>query len=82
MQDNLKLHQLNGEGNAHWVGAEGAKNIESRISPEIIGGIYSEEGADVEPYRLMIALFRPQRELGPRFVMNPGDRPQDKSRPC
>ena len=64
LQDNLKLHQLNGEGNAHWVDAEGAKNIESRISPEIIGGIYSEEGADVEPYRLMIALVQASERVG------------------
>lgn len=47
-----------------WLDLAGAKAVESRISDEAIGAVYIEGGADVEPYRLTLALTRAAENMG------------------
>ena len=47
-----------------WVEAAEARAIEPRVSQEAIGGTYDEGGADLEPYRLLLALVQQSEKLG------------------
>ena len=47
-----------------WVDAREAKSVEPRISDEAIGAVYIEGGADVEPYRLVLALTQAAEAMG------------------
>lgn len=47
-----------------WVDAKRALEIESRISEEILGGVYVEGGAEVEPYKFILALTQAAEKLG------------------
>ena len=58
-----KLGQIEG-WTARWLDAADAKAIEPRISDAAIGAIYSEGGADVEPYRFVLALLGAAENLG------------------
>lgn len=47
-----------------WLDAAQAKEVEPRISDETLGAVYIEGGADVEPYRLVLALARAAENMG------------------
>ena len=68
--DTAKTHlqwQQKEEGYAvQWLDAAEAADIEPRISPEARGAVYIEGVADVEPYRLVLALTQAAESLGAR----------------
>ena len=41
-----------------------AASVEPRISPEVIGGVYVEGNAEVEPYRFVLAMAQAAENLG------------------
>ena len=47
-----------------WLDAASARALEPRIAPETVGALYVEGSADVEPYRLTLALAQAAGELG------------------
>jgi glycine oxidase len=47
-----------------WVDAAEARDIEPRISEQTLGAVFIEGTADVEPYRLVLALTRVAENLG------------------
>lgn len=47
-----------------WLDRHEAKSIESRISPATIGAVYRSHGAEVEPYRLILALAQAAEGMG------------------
>ena len=47
-----------------WVGEEEARRIEPRISPEALGGVYTEGTSDVNAYRLTLALAMGAEQRG------------------
>ncbi len=49
---------------ARWLEASEARRIEPRISDETLGAVSIEGTADVEPYRLVLALTRAAERLG------------------
>ena len=42
----------------HWIDAREVHSIEPRLSPSIIGAVYEDESAQVDSYRLNLALAR------------------------
>jgi len=49
---------------ARWLDAAEARRVEPRISDETLGAVLIEGTADVEPYRLVLALTRAAERLG------------------
>ena len=49
---------------ARWLDATEARRVEPRISEETIGAVLIEGTADVEPYRLVLALTRAAEQMG------------------
>jgi glycine oxidase len=49
---------------ARWLDAVEARRVEPRISDEALGAVSIEGTADVEPYRLVLALTRAAERLG------------------
>ncbi|MCH8309545.1 MAG: FAD-binding oxidoreductase [Chloroflexi bacterium] len=49
---------------ARWLDSADARAIEPRISDEAVGAIYTEGGADVEPYRFVLALLGAAENMG------------------
>ncbi len=47
-----------------WLEAEDARRVEPRIADETCGAVLIDGGADVEPYRLVLALTRASERLG------------------
>lgn len=47
-----------------WLDADDVHKIEPRVSDQAIGGVYVEGTADVEPYRLVLALAQASEKLG------------------
>ena len=47
-----------------WLEATEAKAIEPRISDEVLGAVHTEGTADLEPYRLALALAQGAEKLG------------------
>ena len=47
-----------------WLDAAAARRVEPRISDEVLGALSIEGTADVEPYRLVLALTRAAERLG------------------
>ena len=42
----------------HWIDAQEVRSIEPRLSPSIIGALYEDESAQLDSYRLNLALAR------------------------
>ena len=51
-------------GQPRWVDGDEARSIEPRVSAEALGGVYVESTAEVEPYRLVLALTQAAEKLG------------------
>ncbi|MBI3827474.1 MAG: FAD-dependent oxidoreductase [Candidatus Rokubacteria bacterium] len=64
LQGALSWQQRQPGYTARWVDASEARRIESRISDEALGAVSIEGTADVEPYRLVLALTRASERLG------------------
>ncbi len=47
-----------------WLDPPGVRSVDARISHQALGGVYVEGGADVEPYRLVLALAQAAEKLG------------------
>ncbi|MDA0769582.1 MAG: hypothetical protein BZY79_02390 [SAR202 cluster bacterium Casp-Chloro-G4] len=47
-----------------WVDAAKAMEIEPRVSEEILGGVYVEGVAEVEPYKFILALTQAAEKMG------------------
>ena len=47
-----------------WCPADEVKNIDPRISDEVLGGVFVEGTTEVEPYRFMLALAQASEKLG------------------
>lgn len=49
---------------ARWLDSADARAVEPRISDEAVGAVYTEGGADVEPYRFVLGLLGAAENLG------------------
>ena len=47
-----------------WVEAEEVRSMEPRISDKVVGAVHTEGSADVEPYRLVLALTQAAENMG------------------
>jgi glycine oxidase len=61
---NLPWQQRQSECVARWLDASEARRVEPRISDETLGAVLIEGTADVEPYRLVLALTRAAERMG------------------
>ena len=52
----------------HWIDAQEVHSIEPRLSPSIIGAVYEDESAQLDSYRLNLALCRGAELLGANIV--------------
>ena len=54
--------------NMHWIDAHEVHSIEPRLSPSIIGAVYEDESAQVDSYRLNLALGRGAELMGANIL--------------
>ncbi len=47
-----------------WLGDKEVHSLEPRVSPEALGGVYTQGPAEVDPYRLMLALVQAAEKVG------------------
>ena len=52
----------------HWIDAQEVHSIEPRLSPSIIGAVYEDESAQLDSYRLNLALCRGAELLGANIL--------------
>ena len=52
----------------HWIDAQGVQSIEPRLSPSIIGAVYEDESAQLDSYRLNLALCQGAELLGAKIL--------------
>ena len=52
----------------HWIDAQEVHSIEPRLSPSIIGAVYEDESAQLDSYRLNLALCRGAELLGANII--------------
>ena len=52
----------------HWIDAKEVRSIEPRLSPSIIGAVYEDESAQLDSYRLNLALVRGAELKGANVV--------------
>ncbi len=64
LKNGLTLTQEERGDNSLWIDKEEALRIEPRVSEDIIGALYNPNGADLEPYRLMVGLTQAAEKLG------------------
>jgi len=65
--DELKLRVDTGQkrwGKQRWLDKDDVHNIESRVSDDVIGATYSEEGGRVDSYRFVLALAQAAEKNG------------------
>ena len=66
LQAALRWQQRQPGYTVRWLDASEARRVEPRISDETLGATLIEGTADVEPYRLVLALARASEDLGVR----------------
>ena len=54
--------------NMHWIDAKEVHSIEPRLSPSIVGAVYEDESAQLDSYRLNLALARGAELKGANIV--------------
>jgi glycine oxidase len=64
LQAALPWQQRQAGYGARWLDAAEARRVEPRISDETIGAVLIDGTADVEPYRLVLALTKAAEEMG------------------
>jgi glycine oxidase len=47
-----------------WIGGDEVRNIEPRLTPQIVGAVYENESAQLDSYRLNLALARAAEKRG------------------
>ncbi len=52
----------------HWIDAQEVHSIEPRLSPSIIGAVYEDESAQLDSYRLNLALARGAELKGAKLL--------------
>ena len=52
----------------HWIDAQEVHSIEPRLSPSIIGAVYEDESAQLDSYRLNLALARGAELKGAKIL--------------
>ena len=52
----------------HWIDAQEVHSIEPRLSPSIIGAVYEDESAQLDSYRLNLALAQAAELKGANFL--------------
>ena len=52
----------------HWIDAQEVHSIEPRLSPSIIGAVYEDESAQLDSYRLNLALCQGAELLGANIL--------------
>ena len=52
----------------HWIDAHEVHSIEPRLSPSIVGAVYEDESAQLDSYRLNLALARGAELKGANIV--------------
>jgi glycine oxidase len=60
----LAVLQNRDEYSTSWLGPNELSSMESRISPEALGGVYVQGTADLEPYRFVLALAQAAEAMG------------------
>ena len=61
---NLEWQQAQPGFDVRWLDGSEARELEPRIAPGTVGAMHIEGGADVEPYRLTLALAQAAEKLG------------------
>ena len=63
-KDALPWQQKQEGFSVRWVEPAEIRAIEPRVSERALGGVYTEGAADVEPYRLVLALAQASEKMG------------------
>jgi glycine/D-amino acid oxidase-like deaminating enzyme len=66
-QAEIKWHQQQPGYAVRWLDDRETRSLEPRIAETILGSVLMEQGADVEPYRLVLALTRAAGNRGTRI---------------
>ena len=64
LKNGLTLAKEERSDRSLWLSREEALDIEPRLSKDIVGALYNPNGADLEPYRLMLALTQAAEKFG------------------
>ena len=64
LQQHLTWQQAQPGYTVQWLDGTAARALEPRIAPETVGALYVEGSADLEPYRLTLALATAAEKLG------------------
>ena len=64
VKDALPWQQQQEGFSVRWVEPAEIRSIEPRVSESALGGVYTEGTADVEPYRLVLALAQAAEKMG------------------
>ena len=64
LRDGLRAPRHEHGPTSRWVDAAEVREIEPRVNPDVVGGVYVEGGGDVEPYRLALALVQAAEREG------------------
>ena len=64
LQAGLRWQQAQPGYSVRWLEAAEVRSIDSRISPLVAGGVLIEGGAEVEPYRFVLALAQAAESMG------------------
>ena len=64
LKQHLEWQQAQAGYGVQWLDAAAARALEPRIAPETVGALYVEGSADVEPYRLTLALAQAAEKRG------------------
>ena len=64
LRQHLDWQQAQPGYRVQWLDAAAARSLEPRISPDTVGALYVEGSADVEPYRLTLALAQAAGKRG------------------
>ena len=67
-KSSLPLKQSHHGYSATWCEPETLKKIEPRISDSALGGVYVEGTADVNPYRLVLAMAQATEQAGTKIL--------------
>ena len=63
-QQHLAWQQAQPGFDVRWLSGEAARTLEPRLNPATLGALYVQGSADVEPYRLTLALAQAAERLG------------------
>ncbi len=56
--------QVNYEGQVSWHDNEAARNLEPRLGPSVLAGLFADRSGEVEPYKFTLALWQAAERAG------------------